>query len=376
MSYRSKCCCRRGHARQFNLRYAETKNNNKKMSTATRQSNIELLRIFCMLGVITGHALQNLYDLHTTDFSVVNTIQVLLMNACVTAVNCFVMISGYFHIKASWKGIVNLWTQLFFYALISFMLYIWLEPEQSLLTGLKRIIFPLSESGLWFIVTYFALYLVSPLLNKAIENQTRKEKNSTLIMLLVVDIYLGYMHQSKEITVDGYHLIHFIILYYLGSWISEYKSSISCIKWGRVFLLLMAANTVLHAVKMVFPSIAVIYSMRYNAPMTLLSSICFFFWALTWRIQSGFVNKVAKSVLSVYIISELVPGVYYNTLHYIQINTSPILELIIIPLYIIVFFCCCISFDQIRIKIQNLITPSIMAITSKISSVVSGRIVK
>lgn len=197
-----------------------------------RQSNIELLRILCMLGVITGHALQSLYDLHTADFSVINTFHVTLMNVCIVAVNCFVMISGYFRIKAGWKGIVNLWMWLLFYALISFALSIWLKPDQSLFIGLKRIFFPLSESGLWFIVTYFALYLVSPLLNKAIENQTGNEKSLTLIMLLVVDVYLGYMHQSKEITVDGYHLIHFIMLYYFGSWMSEYKLLITNKKWG------------------------------------------------------------------------------------------------------------------------------------------------
>ena len=158
------------------------------------------------------------------------------MNVCIVAVNCFVMISGYFRIKPNRKGIVNLWLWLLFYSVVSFGLSIWLKPEQSLLIGLKRIVFPLSESGLWFIVTYFALYLVSPLLNKAIEHQSKREKSLTLFLLLIVDDYLGYMHQSKEITIDGYHLFHFIVLYFLGSWISEYKSLvISKKKWGGHF---------------------------------------------------------------------------------------------------------------------------------------------
>ena len=36
-------------------------------------------------------------------------------------------------------------------------------------------------------------------------------------MLIIVDVYIGYMHQSKEITIDGYHLVHFITLYVLAS---------------------------------------------------------------------------------------------------------------------------------------------------------------
>ena len=78
-------------------------------SIGVRQSKFELLRIICMVGVITGHALQSLYELHTANFSVLNTAQILLMNICIVAVNCFVMISGYFRIRQSWKGITGLW---------------------------------------------------------------------------------------------------------------------------------------------------------------------------------------------------------------------------------------------------------------------------
>ena len=203
--------------------------NNKSL---TRQSNFELLRIFCMLGVITGHALQSLYDLHTPNFSVVNTVQIVLMNACVVGVNCFILISGYFRIRQSWKGFLNLYSQLLFYAIISALVCLWLRPDQSLLVSLKRIAFPLTESGLWFIAAYVGLYLVAPLLNAALDKQDSRQRTVTLAMLLIVDIYIGYMHQTEEVTISGYHLIHFIVLYFLGAWFSEYKSLIVKRKWG------------------------------------------------------------------------------------------------------------------------------------------------
>ena len=202
---------------------------------STRQSNFELLRIICMLGVITGHALQSLYDLHTTNFSIVNTVQILLMSVCVVAVNCFVMISGYFRIRQSWKGITGLWMQLLFYAVVSFLLCLWFKPEQSLMVGVKRIVFPLSESGLWFIAAYVGLYLIAPLLNSALDHQSRRQKLWTLILLLIVDVYLGYIHQTEEITINGYHLIHFIVLYWSGSCINEFKSRLVSGKWGGYF---------------------------------------------------------------------------------------------------------------------------------------------
>ena len=230
------------------------------------------------------------------------------------------MISGYFRIRQSWKGITGLWMQLLFYAVVSFILCLWLKPEQSLLIGIKRIVFPLSESGLWFIAAYVGLYLFAPLLNAALDNQTQQQKLWTLVLLLMVDVYFGYMHQAEEITTNGYHLIHFIVLYLLGNCLNEFKSRLVSGKWGGAFFLTVGINTALHAIKMVFPPIAIIYSMRYNSLMNLIASVIFFTWAMQWSFQSGLVNRVAKSVLAVYICSELIPYVYYGVLHQIQEN--------------------------------------------------------
>lgn len=319
----------------------------------SRQSNFELLRIICMLGVITGHALQSLYELHTTNFSILNTVQIILMSVCVVAVNCFVMISGYFRIRQSWKGITGLWMQLLFYAIVSFLLCFWLKPEQPLMVGIKRIFFPLSESGLWFITTYVGLYLIAPLLNSALDHQSRQKKIWTLILLLIADVYLGYMHQTEEITINGYHLIHFIVLYWLGNCLNEFKSMLTSSKWGGYFLLIIIINTALHAIKMVFPPIAIIYSMRYNSPMNLIASVVFFLWAMQWSFQSRLVNKVGKSVLAVYICSEMIPYVYYWALHQIQENVLFSLELITVLAYIVVFFITFILVDKLRILLTT-----------------------
>ena len=331
-----------------------------------RQSNFELLRIFCMLGVVTGHALQSLYDLHTTNYSAVNTVQIVLMNACVVGVNCFILISGYFRIRQSWKGFLNLYLQLLYYACISALVCLWLRPDQSLLVSLKRIAFPLTESGLWFIAAYVGLYLVAPLLNAALDKQDFRQRTITLAMLLLVDIYIGYMHQTEEVTVNGYHLIHFIVMYYLGAWLSEYKSLIVKRRWGGVWPLIILLNTGLHAIKMVFPPIALIYSMRYNSPMNMLATISFFCWAMTWKLQSGFINRVAVSVLAVYICSEFIP-VYYGPLHWIQNSFPEKTEYVLVPLYIILFFAVCIVFDKFRIWVTSPIVSALSQRMEKLS---------
>lgn len=189
-----------------------------------RQSNFELLRIICMFGVLTSHSLMSMYDLHTPNFSMANELRVFLMNASCLAVNCFVMISGYFQIRQSWKSFVGLIFPCLFWSIFctGFAL---LNAECTSLFALKNILFPLTETGLWFMKAYFALYLISPLLNSGINSMSDSLLKKNAVLLIIVDVYIGYMHQSQEVTIDGYHLIHFISLYVVSSCLRRFDIS-------------------------------------------------------------------------------------------------------------------------------------------------------
>lgn len=182
------------------------------MGEKVRQSNFELLRILCMFGVLTSHSLMAMYDLQTANFSFANEMRVFVMNASCLVVNCFVMISGYFQIRQSWRGFIGLLAPCLFWATVcsSFALF---NSECSVIEAGKNILFPLTETELWFIKAYFALYLIAPLLNAGINHLNDVQLKLAYLMLLVVDVYIGYIHQSSEVTVDGYHIIHFITLY-------------------------------------------------------------------------------------------------------------------------------------------------------------------
>ena len=140
---------------------------------------------------------------------------------------------------------------------------------------------------------------------------------------------------------------------------------------GGVWLLIILLNTGLHAIKMVFPPIAIVYSMRYNSPMIMLATISFFCWAMTWKIKSGFINKVAISVLAVYICSEFFP-VYYGPLHWIQDSFPEKTESVLVPLYILLFFAVCIVFDKLRIWVT---TPLVTFISNKME-IISRKVIK
>ena len=191
------------------------------MAKLIRQSNFELLRILCMFGVLCNHTLQSVYtDLNAAVSYPTHHVQVFLMSMSIISVNCFVLISGYFRIKQSWSGISNLYTQCAFYALVCSMIGIVMH-EISTVEALKRTVFALSESGLWFIVAYLGLYLIAPILNAGYASLEESQKKSLLILMLILDVYLGYLHQNEEVTINGYHVIHFIVLYFIGCYLSE-----------------------------------------------------------------------------------------------------------------------------------------------------------
>ena len=189
------------------------------MEKNVRQSNFELLRILCMLGVLISHTIM-IWDIHTLNHSIGNTCLVFIENACVCAVNCFIFISGYFRIKTSWKGFFNLYTQCVFYALVFSVLAIGMGQIGIVELG-KRVVFALTEGGQWFLPAYLGLFFMAPLFNEGFDHLDKPARKLLLVGLLMVDVYIGYMHQSKEVTIDGYHLLHFIVCYYIGMFISS-----------------------------------------------------------------------------------------------------------------------------------------------------------
>ena len=320
-----------------------------------------------MLGVLCNHILQSLYaDLNTAVNYPAHHLQVFLMSMSIIAVNCFVLISGYFRIKQSWKGFVNLFTQCAFYA-ITFSAIGLVLHEVSWMDALKRSVFALSESGMWFIVAYFGLYLIAPLLNAGYNNLPDSKKTPMLLMMFILDVYLGYMHQSAEVSVSGYHVIHFIVLYYIGCYISEKPIKVLQTGGGYKWLAICVLCTMMHAIKVRFAPMAILFSFRYNSPMVLLASVTFFHWVTTWKIQNKWINWISASVLSVYLIhSQTVGGkVLFGACHYIHDTFSTIPAGLLLVATVVVFYMCCIFVDKLRIYICSPLNEKIVAKLNK-----------
>ena len=131
----------------------------------TRSSNMELLRLVAMFLVMVTHAVHSSLGIPTSeewfDCPLPTFSRMFVSQCSFVCVNVFVLISGWFGINPSLKGLSNLFFQLFFY---SFLIY-------SYLIGLNRdiaivdVFYSFIGGTYWFIVSYIGLYCIAPILN-------------------------------------------------------------------------------------------------------------------------------------------------------------------------------------------------------------------
>lgn len=196
-----------------------------------RMANYELLRMLAMVMVVLLHFLSHSDSLLEPELSL--TAQrftgSLLEAFCLVAVNVYLFISGYFGVKGSFKATraLSLLCQIWFYALLIplFLTLLGLETAAGRegIYGLLSYVFPIETEHYWFATAYFLLYLLTPVLNKAVQSMKRVQLELTLAGLFIV-LCLIKSISPFAFAFDryGYDLPWFIFVYllagYLGMW--------------------------------------------------------------------------------------------------------------------------------------------------------------
>jgi len=140
-----------------------------------RNPSFELLRIVSMLMVVTLHFLGHGGVLANVRlFSANYFVAWMIESLAYVAVNCFVLISGYFLVNSKFKvnKLVTLYGQIWFYSVVIYLLFSvfgHVEFEPKVFTCC---LLPISTKQYWFATNYVVLYLFSPFLNIAIRAMT------------------------------------------------------------------------------------------------------------------------------------------------------------------------------------------------------------
>ena len=126
----------------------------KKISTKNRNIGLDFLRVLCMIMVVLLHYLEKGGLLQEENSKGIDyTIYNILKSAAIIAVNCYVLISGYFLIKSQFKvkKILRLWGEVIFYSYTIYILLFSFGLIEFKFMELVKSIFPIISKQYWFI---------------------------------------------------------------------------------------------------------------------------------------------------------------------------------------------------------------------------------
>lgn len=285
----------------------------------TRNSNIELLRIVCMLMVVVLHFNNNGANIGIVNMPSVLTERLtwgfLVEVLCIVAVNCFVLVSGYFGINLKVRSILKFYLQCFFIGLVSYLVFVGLNKGFYLSHAVESTfswnilaerLLAFTHNGWWFVVSYVGLMLLSPLLNKAVDGMTGKQLLHSVLMFSVVILYLGW-YQKVEVTNYGNSLISFVWIYLIGRYIGKHVSldSIRAYRWLWLCGYLVACLALFGLIMVRYHfSVKMHYPLDYNNPFVVVAAIMLLLFFLSLNFQSKTVNWIASSVFAAYLIQE------------------------------------------------------------------------
>lgn len=205
-----------------------------------RQNNIEVLRVICMFLIVVSHYMYHglkenpiahgfgLYPLSIVDNSAFfnYTFMELYYLISRVAVDCYVMITGYFLISRlsfRWKGLLTVYIQTLFYSAGIALLFYLLGLLPSIKTVLPYFI-PVHSNAYWFVTTYIGLLLLAPFLSKGVMSLSKRNYLLLLLVLFIMNF------QPLYGQVFSNRIFQFVALYLVGGYFRLYGI---CNLWKR-----------------------------------------------------------------------------------------------------------------------------------------------
>ena len=322
--------------------------------TNTRQSNFEFLRIVCMLMVLVCHAVGYVQEQDLV--GVQGVLKLLLSQFCLVCVNVFIMISGWFGIKASWKGAGKLLFQVLYITLLCALVFLIL----GLPVSFRRDILPnlLFGSGYWFVVAYLILYAISPVLNAFIERASQKEYRNVLIAWMIVEFVYGFLLDTGHFAF-GFSPLSFIGLYLLARYARLYP--------GKLFSLSIRDNFLVYIGVTLLSIVAFWFGYKwfgmgfhlnhYDSPLAIVASLYFLLAFSKMKFQSKTINWLASSAFAIYLVHEnlLVSPWYHRFFDNMTEWGTPLMTYPIAALLLLLFGLFCIFIDKPRVYLWDII---------------------
>lgn len=307
-----------------------------------RQSNMELLRIVSMLLILIIHA-----DFYSIPYSIPKWT---IVEGADAGVNCFILISGYFGIRPKIKSFLTFIFQILFFVILGDLIRIAIGEGLScsgFLSSLNILNFN------WFINSYIALYVFSPVLNSFAENATKKEFQWFLILWGSVEFLMGYTIDYLKFE-RGYSFQAFIFLYMIARYIKIYGGSwCNFNKYTNLslyFVFTFLTAIIMYGLETIGKGIGAQYYLRaYNSPFMIIASICLLLYFSKITIHSTFINWMGKSAYAAFLLHCIIYDDYRLFHHELFLKHHWSVACLYSIIVIVIVFTTALLIDQIRI---------------------------
>lgn len=291
-----------------------------------RQANFELLRIAAMLMIISLHYLVKGGAVLPAPFAAkenpAGALAWLIEAFCIVAVNCYVLISGYFGVESAWKPgkVVSLLCQVLFYSLLIPCLFLLFGAEAARELGFYGWLgcaLPIETEHYWFATSYLLLYLFAPFLAAGIR-QMEKRRLQIVTAFLLAFFSLGKTIFPAPLVTDrfGYDFGWFLCLFVVAGYIRLYgipwlekpshAAAAYLLSGLSIWMLALAANTLGSEIEAFAYYADMPYT--YNHLLCLVGAVSLFYLFKNLRIREGrfadAVRRLAPYTFGVYLLHE------------------------------------------------------------------------
>ncbi len=280
----------------------------ERTKTGTRDSNFELLRILCMIMIIMQHfGFWGEFDI-TGEVTRNTVILKSIVNIGKIGVNCFMMITGYYCIFGTFRAskITKLVARVWFYSWgIGIILYSTGLGIRSV-ENLVKTVFPVCSGAFWFITIYLIVYILSPYINKAIQDIDREKYKLLLVFLFVTgSVIPSFVKPGWEFSNIGW----LIFMYLIGGYFRRFPDVWENCKLKPILFFSVSYVLLMYLTLWWDDKVeVVVYNQVLAQKHTVLIVICSVaLFVLFKNINLGHsrvINRIAASTFGVYLIHE------------------------------------------------------------------------
>lgn len=273
-----------------------------------RASNFELLRILAMFFVLVVHADFAALDPPTSPqlhANVLNGVtRIVIEMFAIVSVNLFVLISGWFGIRASVRGFAKLLFQVVFFSMGIYLSCVVFCGAPFNGEEILKYLFKVWVIDQWFVMSYMVLYVLAPVLNAYIETASSRRLGATILAFYALQTLASVFYESEQF-VNGYSAMSFVGLYLLARWLRLHGSRLVRLSTG---LWCVLGPAVISSVAMflilwnAIPNIAWRF-LFYNNPLVVIEAAGYLIiFACMRPFVSRVVNLISSGCFAVYLL--------------------------------------------------------------------------